>query len=159
METYRRIEGLVDFIAGGCTNAAEIGVGCFPDVVYALQGKGLRIFATDIKPFKYDGIRVFVDDVTGPDISLYRCVDLIYSMRPPPELVPYIMRLAEMVSADLIIKPLSSDYVKGLSLMRYGGVIFFIWSGHFRRYPRENGNLIKRRMDARLRTSGMAIKG
>jgi uncharacterized UPF0146 family protein len=134
LETYRRIEGLVDFIAVGYTNAAEIGVGCFPDVAYALQGEGLKIFATDIKPFKYDGIRVFVDDVTGPDISLYRCVDLIYSMRPPPELVPYMMRLAEMVSADLIIKPLSADYVEGLSLMRCGDIVFFIWSGHFRRY-------------------------
>ncbi len=128
METYRRIEGLVDFIAGRYGNAVEIGIGHFPDVACALKAKGLKVFATDIKPFKYNGLMVVADDVTRPDMSLYSGVDLIYSMRPPPEMIPYMMRLAEAVSADLIIKPLSSEYTEGFRLMRSENIVFFMWS-------------------------------
>ena len=46
METYRRIEGLVDFIAERYETAAEIGVGLFPDVALGLQKRGLKVFVT-----------------------------------------------------------------------------------------------------------------
>jgi uncharacterized UPF0146 family protein len=126
LETYRRIDGLVNFAAGKYEKVAEIGIGHFPDVAFALKGRGLKVFATDIKPFKYEGLKVIVDDITDPDMSFYGGVDLIYSMRPPPELIPYLMRLAETVSADLIIKPLSSEYVERFSLMRNGDTTFFV---------------------------------
>jgi hypothetical protein len=126
LETYRRVEGLTAFIAAGYRHAAEIGIGPFPDVAYALTERGLKVFATDIKPFEYDGLKVIVDDITGPEMSLYCDVDLIYSMRPPPELIPYMMRLAETVSADLIIKPLSSEFAEGFSLMGNGDMTFFV---------------------------------
>ena len=126
METYRRIEGLVDFIADRYRDAAEIGIGLFPDVAYALIERGLKVFATDNQPFHYSGLKVVVDDIMSPDISLYAGVDLIYSMRPPPELIPYMMRLAETVSAGLIIKPLSSEFAEGFSLMRNGDMTFFV---------------------------------
>ena len=48
METCRRIEGLVDFIAGRYHNVAEIGIGHFPDVAFALLDRGVDVFATDI---------------------------------------------------------------------------------------------------------------
>jgi uncharacterized UPF0146 family protein len=67
-----------------------------------------------------------MDDVTEPDFSLYSSVDLIYSLRPPQELVPYMVRLAKTISADLIVKPLTSDYVGG-RLTRYENTAFFIW--------------------------------
>lgn len=125
METYRRIDGLVNFVAGRYGNAVEIGIGHFPDVAFALKGRGLKVFATDIKPFKYDGLKVIVDDVTDPDMSFYGGIDLIYSMRPPPELIPYMMRLAETVSADLIIKPLSSEYPERMEMCAKRKFYFF----------------------------------
>ena len=99
METHRRVEELAEYIAGRYRKIAEIGIGHFPDMALALIAKGADVFATDIIPFSYKGLRVIVDDVMRPDISLFGGVDLIYSMRPPPELVYYIDRLAARLSA------------------------------------------------------------
>ncbi|MBM4129136.1 MAG: hypothetical protein FJ243_03335 [Nitrospira sp.] len=126
--TYaHRYEGLVEYIARNYRNAVEIGIGHFPDVAYALLEKGVKVFATDVKPYRYRGLKVIVDDVTRPDLSLYDSRELLYSLRPPPELVPYMERLAKMFSADLIVKPLSSEYLSG-QFNRYGDTTFFFWS-------------------------------
>jgi uncharacterized UPF0146 family protein len=125
LETCRRIGGLVDFIAERYRNTAEIGIGHFPDIARALIEKGVRVFATDIRPFHHEVIRFVIDDVTSPDMTLYKGVDLIYSMRPPTELVPYMKRLAKTISADLIVKMLSSEYPEGFHLMRNRDTTFF----------------------------------
>jgi hypothetical protein len=126
LEKNRRIEGIVEYIAGKYHSAAEIGIGHFPDVAYALLNKGIRVFATDIRPFSHDGLAVVIDDVTEPDISLYSGVDIIFSMRTPAELAPFILRLAKTVHADLIVKPLSSEILNG-KLVRHGDVAFYVW--------------------------------
>ncbi len=113
-------------MAANYHRTAEIGIGHFPDVACALIEAGCDVFATDILPFEYDKVKVILDDVTKPDLSRYNGVDLIYSMRPPPELVPYMERLAETVSADLIIRPLSSEHPEGMQLMRIGKTNFFL---------------------------------
>ena len=117
--------GLIDYIALEYRCAAEVGVGHFPDVALALAKRGLHVFATDIKPFLHNGLKVIVDDVAEPDLSLYTGLDLIYSLRPPPELVPYMNRLARTLSADLIVKPMSSEYPGG-QLTRHGCSTFFL---------------------------------
>jgi uncharacterized protein len=126
LEKNRRIEGLVDYIAGRYRSAAEIGIGHFPDVAYALMSRGIRVFTTDIQPFSYDGLDIVVDDVTKPDISLYSGIDVLYSMRTPTELVPFILRLAKTIHADLIVKPLSSEFLNG-KLVHHGDVAFYVW--------------------------------
>jgi len=126
LETCRRIEGLIDFIAARYRSAAEIGVGHFPDVALRLRRNGLNVIATDIRPYAHAGLNVFIDDVTAPDLSLYQGIDLIYSMRTPAELSPYITGLAKTISADAIIKPLSSEYPEGWRLMKNGNSTFFI---------------------------------
>jgi len=126
LETYRRIEGLIDFIAESYESAAEIGVGHFPDVALKLRKRGVKVFATDIKQFLYDGVDVIVDDITSPILPHYEGIDLIYSMRPPAELVPYMAGLAKTISADVIVKPLSSEYPEGWELMSNGNTTFFI---------------------------------
>lgn len=105
---------------------AEIGIGNFPDVALALKERGVKIFATDIRPYVYDGIDVFIDDVTDLSLSLYRGTDLIYSMRTPAELVPSIEILAGRVSADALIRPLTSEFPEGWKLMKYGNSAFFM---------------------------------
>jgi hypothetical protein len=127
MNPSHRYAGLVEYIARNYRNAVEIGIGHFPDVAYALLEKGIQVFATDVKAYRYRGLKVIVDDVTIPDISLYGATDLLYSLRPPPELVPYMDQLAKMLSIDLIIKPLASEHLSG-QLHRNGDTTFSLWS-------------------------------
>jgi uncharacterized UPF0146 family protein len=87
----------------------------------------VAVFATDITPFSYKGLRVVIDDITRPDISLFYGVDLIYSMRPPPELIFYIDRLAVYLSVAVIVKPLFSEFIDGRKAVRYGDTTFFEW--------------------------------
>jgi uncharacterized UPF0146 family protein len=119
-------KGLVGFISGRYRAAAEIGIGHFPDVALALVRKGLRVFATDTKQFSYRGLKVITDDIAEPEIALYEGVRLLYSLRPPPELIPYMKKLARRLPADLIIKPLASDHA-GEQLMQYRDSTFFLW--------------------------------
>lgn len=122
---FNQYDGLVDYISRKYQNTVEIGIGHFPDVAFALLRKGVNVFATDIKPFYYNSLEVIIDDITVPDFYLYLSVDLIYSLRPPPELIPYMVRVAKMVSADVIVKPLRSDYVGG-NMIRNGSTTLFL---------------------------------
>lgn len=122
-----KYEGLVGYIAGRYPSAVEVGIGHFPGVALALRGRGVRVIATDLKPFGYDGLRVVVDDVIAPDFQLYRAAKVLYSLRPPPELVPYMRRLAGALSLDLIVMPLSSEHLEG-RLVRHGNTTFLLWS-------------------------------
>lgn len=133
METYRelnqtyRYEGLVNYISDRYSSAVEIGIGHFSDVAFALLKKGMQIFATDVLPFKYNGLRVIADDIMEPDLTVYTDIDLLYSLRPPPELIYYMVKLTRRLKADLIVKPLSPDYFEG-KLLRHGNTTFFLWS-------------------------------
>jgi uncharacterized UPF0146 family protein len=118
---------VVEYITGKYDDAVEIGIGHFPDVALALKGKGVKVLATDIKQFQYGGLKVVVDDVTEPDLSLYNRVHVIYALRPPMELVPYMVRLAKAISTDLIVKPLASEYPGG-QLTGSGNSAFYLWS-------------------------------
>jgi hypothetical protein len=129
LETCGRAEGLIDYIAGRYTSVVEIGIGHSPKVAVRLLEKGVSMFATDTRPFYYEQLKVIVDDITDPDLFFYRNIDLIYSIKPPPELVPYMKKTAKSVSADLIVKPLASDYLDG-QLIRHGNTSFYIWKHH-----------------------------
>jgi uncharacterized UPF0146 family protein len=126
LERGRRIKDFIGYIAGTYRSVAEIGIGHAPGVAYALKNRGIRVFATDVKPFSYDGLSVMHDDITDPDISLYTGTQLIYSLRTPSELVSYMESLARTISADLIVKPLSSEFLNG-QLVRGGGATFYLW--------------------------------
>jgi hypothetical protein len=126
LETCRTVEGIADFIADRYRSAVEIGIGHFPDLAYDLLRRGVRVFATDIRPFRYAGLHFVIDDITEPDLALYRQRELIYSLRTPAELVPYMKRLAERVSADLLIRPLADEYIEGWKLIRNGNAPFFL---------------------------------
>ena len=127
MEACRRIDGLIDYIAGKYKKAIEVGIGHFPDVAYSLIDRQLNLLATDILPFAYSGLKVVMDDVTAPVFDIYKNVNVLYSMRPPSELVPYMVRLAEKLSADLIVKPLSAEYLNG-RLTKHGNTTFYLWN-------------------------------
>lgn len=86
---------------------AEIAVGKFDKIANLLSSKdNITLIKTDITP---KDSTVIKDDITKPDINLYRDADIIYSIRPPSELQPYIVRLAVEVDSQLIIKPLTNE--------------------------------------------------
>ena len=86
---------------------AEIGVGKFDKIANTLSLKdNITIIKTDINPKDETVIK---DDITNPNLDLYEDVDIIYSIRPPSELQPYLVKLANQIDSQLIIKPLTNE--------------------------------------------------
>lgn len=86
---------------------AEIGVGKFKMISDMLGEKeNITLIRTDISPADES---VIMDDITDPNLDLYEGIDIIYSIRPPSELQPYIVDLALKVGSQLIIKPLTNE--------------------------------------------------
>ena len=86
---------------------AEVGVGKFSQISDILQKEdNITLIKTDISPADATVIK---DDITNPNLDLYRDVDIIYSIRPPSELQPYLVKLADEVGSQLIIKPLTNE--------------------------------------------------
>lgn len=104
----------------------EVGVGGFPLVALTLKEHlNMDIIMTDIKPYHDE---VVVDDITNPNLDIYSGATLIYSIRPPEELQNHIKKVAESVGADLIIKPLSTEFINpdnSLKLINYKRAIFY----------------------------------
>lgn len=86
---------------------AEIGVGKFDKIAETLSEKeNITVIKIDILPADDTIIK---DDITKPNLDLYRDVDIIYSIRPPSELQPYLADLAMKIDSQLIIKPLTNE--------------------------------------------------
>lgn len=86
---------------------AEVGIGRFSLISEILEKQdNITLIKTDINPADPTVIK---DDITNPDLELYRDVDIIYSIRPPSELQPYLARLADEIGCQLIIKPLTNE--------------------------------------------------
>lgn len=86
---------------------AEIGVGNFDRISNTLSQKdNVTLIKTDIIPKDSSVIK---DDITNPNLELYKDVDIIYSIRPPSELQPHIINLTEKIGSQLIIKPLTNE--------------------------------------------------
>lgn len=86
---------------------AEIAVGKFDRIADYLASKdNIDLIKTDITPKDETVIK---DDITNPNMDLYKDMDIIYSIRPPCELQPYIVKLAVEIGSQLIIKPLTNE--------------------------------------------------
>ncbi len=89
----------------------EVGIGNFPDIAIILS-KHCKVVATDVRKTEVPrGIEFHLDDITRPYIRIYKNADLIYSVRPPVSLVPYIAKVARKVNADMLILPFKTDYL------------------------------------------------
>lgn len=89
------------------TRVVEIGIGKFFQVFdYLNEHENVEIIKTDILP---NDSSVIKDDITNPDLGLYENMDIIYSIRPPSELQPYLIDLALKIDSQLIIKPLTNE--------------------------------------------------
>jgi len=80
-----------------------------------------EIIATDIDPeavreLSEMGVKSLVDDIFEPNERIYEGADLIYSIRPPSEIIPRLAELGSRIGADILIIPLSEDaYFSNLS--------------------------------------------
>ena len=101
------INYILNEVEGKKVTIAEIAVGHFDRVANTLsKNKNITLIKTDINPKDESIVK---DDITNPDMELYKNVDIIYSIRPPGELQPYIIKLAREINAQLIIKPLTNE--------------------------------------------------
>ena len=86
---------------------AEVAVGKFDMIAEVLSSReNITLIKTDISPADESVIK---DDITNPDFRIYEGVDMIYSIRPPSELQPHLVNLAQKINCQLIIKPLTNE--------------------------------------------------
>lgn len=107
----------------------EIGIGKFFGVseyiIKKSDSNNINFFATDIHPANEN---ILFDDIKNPNMDIYSDADLIYSIRPPQELQPYIGNIVDKIHANLIIKPLfNEDLNLGLNmkLVNYKKAAFY----------------------------------
>jgi len=106
----------------------EVGIGNYWRVAEYLAKAGFEVIAIDLKPINLKAnLKFYIDDITNPNMEIYEGASLIYSIRPPPELVKSILRVARAVNADCIVKPLYGDYFDG-KLVNFKGLSFYIWA-------------------------------
>ena len=124
-------QDFADYILSQCdknpTRICEVAVGKFTQVHdYLDSQENIEIIKTDISP---NDPTVIKDDITNPNLGLYKDLDIIYSIRPPNELQPYIINLALKTNTKLIIKPLFNEDINSrrikLKLKNYKKASFY----------------------------------
>lgn len=108
----------------------EVGVGKItePSDILKKHLPNTTINLVDIYPCNSDVIK---DDITNPTDKIYEDADLIYSIRPPEELQPDILKLSDKYNSDVIIKPLFTEEInfnfqQRLKLANYKRMAFYI---------------------------------
>jgi len=88
----------------------EVGVGDRPALAAALTDAGCRVVATDIRERETpEGVPFVRDDVTDPDLAVYRGADALYALNCPPELQRPTRELARAVDAAFLFTTLGGD--------------------------------------------------
>lgn len=132
----REFKAIAGYIAENYPSAGkivEVGVGKMPEVAMELQDllPACEVIVTDVikPPTLPERIKFVCDDVTKPNFRIYEGAALIYAMRPPPELQPYLLKVAQVAGADLLIKPLAAESVplRGGKLINYRGATFYMF--------------------------------
>ena len=105
MGDYKHIETCIGkYIASHYTRAIEIGIGRNEEAAKIVSSTGALMRCTDVKVFELSGgLPFFLDDIFSPDDSLYTGAEVIYAIRPAPEMIPPLILLAERINADLIV--------------------------------------------------------
>ena len=116
----------------------EIGVGRSPYTALRLRKllpkTDLILVDVDervVEELRKLGFKAVRDDIQAPRLEIYENADLLYSVRPPFELIPRLIDLASLIGSDLIIAPLSEDaYLSGIGRgferIRLGEVVVYL---------------------------------
>lgn len=106
----------------------EIAIGNFFAVANYLKNnnsENIDFNAIDINPGNFN---IVFDDITDPNMEIYDGADIIYSIRPPQELQPYISDIVTKTGAILIIKPLFNEDLNlnlPMKLVNYKKAVFY----------------------------------
>ncbi|MHA1238654.1 MAG: UPF0146 family protein [Candidatus Odinarchaeia archaeon] len=120
-------DDIAEYIITNYSNAfkiVEIGIGWYWDIALNIKKNipHLNLVVTDVDKHAINKVgrffNAYVDDVTRPTLSLYLNASLIYSIRPPPEIHPYLIHLAQKIGSDLLIRPLSRDEPPNFSRLK-----------------------------------------
>ena len=105
MGPHKHIEKVIGrYIASRYHSCAEIGVGRNFETALTILNCGGTVLCTDIRyPDVTVDVPFRIDDLYAPDFSLYRDVEVIYSLRPGEEMMPSLIRLAQKTNSDLIV--------------------------------------------------------
>jgi uncharacterized UPF0146 family protein len=113
---FSKIAYLISKLYPRARKIIEVGVGRSPYTLLQLRSllPNVEIVATDIdqevvRELNGMGVKSLVDDIFEPDEEVYEGADLIYSIRPPFELIPRLAELGSRIGADILIIPLSED--------------------------------------------------
>lgn len=105
MGDYKHIEKCMgNYIISHYTRAIEIGIGRNEVAARIVRNAGGLIRCIDVKPLEMpEDLPFSQDDIFSPDISLYTGAEVIYAIRPAPEMIPPLIELAMQINADLIV--------------------------------------------------------
>jgi uncharacterized UPF0146 family protein len=105
MGSYKHIETCIgEYLVKHYTNAVEVGIGKNMEVARILYEAGLSIRCTDVRDVPVpEWLTFMIDDIFSPDISRYKEVDVIYSVRPAIEMIPPLITLARTINCDLLV--------------------------------------------------------
>jgi len=112
-----------------CERVVEVGVGRRPGVAAALAERGVDVTATDLRDRSTpEGVRFVRDDVTDPDLAVYRGADAVYARHCPPELQRPVRDLARTVGATVLFTTLGGDpaLVEGHRVNAGDGTVFVV---------------------------------
>ncbi|HIP88471.1 MAG TPA: hypothetical protein EYH24_00480 [Thermococcus paralvinellae] len=109
----------------------EVGVGFNFKAALKLKELGFDILVVDWNPKAVEtakGLKLnaVVDDIFNPRLEIYSGASAIYSIRPTPEMMPYLIKLARTIKAPLYIIPFSTDSTpKRMKLENYKGLAIY----------------------------------
>jgi len=112
--------------------ALEVGVGFQLSVALKLRELGYEVTVIDwnekaVENARKAGLRAIKDDVFNPRLEIYEGTDVIYSVRPTPEIVEPILRLGRTLRKPVYILPFSGDPVPpGTRLVNYRGLAIYV---------------------------------
>ncbi|MEM3466990.1 MAG: UPF0146 family protein [Candidatus Jordarchaeales archaeon] len=149
MEGYNIFNEIAEFIETRYANARkiiEVGFGGRTETAIKLAKKiNAEIILTDVNPDFLNtelnaelkgSIRVVIDDIFNPNWKLYEKANLIYAIRPNPELQKQIIDVASKSGADALLKVLSDEWPETENMnmkhevINYKGVILHFFRKH-----------------------------
>ena len=129
------MDSVAEFIAKKCKagKVIEIGVGFYTKIAEKLRELNVNVIVVDvnessIKRARELGLEGYVDDIFNHSPEIYRGACCIYSIRPTPEMMPALLRLAKKLGVPLYIVPLTGDSPpKEMKLINYRGIPIYKW--------------------------------